>query len=51
MQDSGEAPHLRIGLIFLFFEPVIHDSALPRVVDGIGGSNGGMEKPLAFVGS
>lgn len=51
MQDSGEAPHLGIGVeLLLLLEPVIHHPRLPRVVDRVGGGDGGVEEALPLLG-
>lgn len=45
MEDSGESAHVGVRVAqFLLLEPVVHDSALPRVVDGVGGGDGGVEE-------
>lgn len=46
MEDPGESTHGRIRGILEFFEPVVHDPALPSVVDGVRGSDGSVEQLL-----
>ena len=51
MQDPGKPAHFGSGSSgsFGLFEPVVHDSALPRVVDGVRGCNGRVEEPNLLV--
>lgn len=46
MQDPGEPAHLGTGFVSEFLEPVVHDPALPGVVDGVGSSYSSVEEPL-----
>nr|GMC51419.1 hypothetical protein Iba_chr01cCG6080 [Ipomoea batatas] len=46
VQDPSETPHLRIRPILELLEPVIHDSTLPGVVDGIRSRDCRVEQPL-----
>lgn len=43
MQDSSKATHLRIGSILEFLKPVVHDPALPSIVDGSRRGYGGVK--------
>lgn len=46
VEDSGEAAHVGAGRGLELLEPVVHDPALPGVVDGVGGRDGGVEEAL-----
>lgn len=43
MQNPGEPAHLRTRLVLEFLEPVVHNPALPSVIDRIGGCHGCVE--------
>lgn len=46
MQNTGKTAHLRTRPVFELLVPVVHDPALPAIVSGIGGGEGGVEQAL-----